>query len=124
MWLPLAILTGVAAASWAHWYVDLEGMADDPAPRALWIWIGLTGLAAGVAVGHASYHVVTDPRRDDSALVRFWEDILLVAVGWCCRVPGVHRTVAPSRMEGPHRGRPCRSVSARVEMSDGGPARR
>jgi S-formylglutathione hydrolase FrmB len=49
-WLPLALLIGVAVASWAHWYVDTEGMADDPAPRALWIWIGLTGLAAGVLV--------------------------------------------------------------------------
>jgi S-formylglutathione hydrolase FrmB len=50
LWVPLALLVGVAVASWAHWYVDHEGMADDPAPRALWIWIGLTGLAAAVLV--------------------------------------------------------------------------
>src|ERR1700687_502962 len=49
-WLPVALLIGVGAASWAHWYVDSAGLADDPAPRALWIWIGLIGLAAAVAV--------------------------------------------------------------------------
>ena len=48
LWLPLAVVAGVGAASGAHWYVDSEGLADDPAPRALWIWIGLTGLAVGV----------------------------------------------------------------------------
>jgi S-formylglutathione hydrolase FrmB len=55
LWMPLALLVGIAAASWAHWYIDMEGMADDPAPRALWIWIGLTGLAlAVVLVGWSS----------------------------------------------------------------------
>jgi S-formylglutathione hydrolase FrmB len=49
-WLPLALLIGVAVAVWARWYVGLEGLADDPAPQAVWIWIGLTGLAAGVVV--------------------------------------------------------------------------
>jgi S-formylglutathione hydrolase FrmB len=48
LWMPLALLVGVAVASWAHWYVDMEGMSDDPAPRALWIWIGLAGLALAV----------------------------------------------------------------------------
>jgi S-formylglutathione hydrolase FrmB len=48
VWMPLALLVGVGAASWAHWYVDMEGMTDDPAPRALWIWVGLTGLALAV----------------------------------------------------------------------------
>ena len=50
VWMPLALLVGVAAATWAHWYVDTEGMSDDPAPRALWIWVGLTGLALTVLV--------------------------------------------------------------------------
>jgi S-formylglutathione hydrolase FrmB len=50
LWLPLAVVVGIGAAAWAHWYVDAQGMADDPAPRALWIWIGLTGLAVGVVV--------------------------------------------------------------------------
>ena len=49
-WLPVAVLVGVVVAGWVHWYVDLEGLADDPAPSALWIWVGLTGLAATVLV--------------------------------------------------------------------------
>ncbi|MBV9514177.1 MAG: esterase family protein [Mycobacteriaceae bacterium] len=50
LWLPVALLVGIAAASWAHWYVDSQGIADDPAPRALWMWVGLTGLALAVLV--------------------------------------------------------------------------
>jgi S-formylglutathione hydrolase FrmB len=48
LWLPLAVIIGVAAAVWTHSYVDSAGLAGDPAPRVLWIWVGLTGLAAGV----------------------------------------------------------------------------
>jgi S-formylglutathione hydrolase FrmB len=52
VWLPLAALVGVAAAGWAHWYVNAEGMSDDPAPQALWVWVGLRGFAiAVVALG-------------------------------------------------------------------------
>jgi S-formylglutathione hydrolase FrmB len=50
VWLPLAVLAGVGAATWAHWYVDAQGMSDDPAPKGLWIWIGLTALAVVVFV--------------------------------------------------------------------------
>jgi S-formylglutathione hydrolase FrmB len=50
IWLPLGLLVGVALAAWAHWYVASDGLADDPAPRLLWIWIALTGLSAAVAV--------------------------------------------------------------------------
>jgi S-formylglutathione hydrolase FrmB len=48
VWLPITIALGAAAAAWAHWYIDSEGLSGDPAPRSLWIWIGLTGLAIGV----------------------------------------------------------------------------
>jgi S-formylglutathione hydrolase FrmB len=50
IWLPIAILIGVIAATWAHWYVDAQGMADDPAPPALWVWVGLSGLALTVSI--------------------------------------------------------------------------
>ena len=57
------LLVGVAAAGWTHWYVDSEGMSDDPAPRALWIWVGLTGFAvAVVALGWSGAQLVA-PRR-------------------------------------------------------------
>ncbi len=47
-WAPAAAILGVAAAVAAHWYVGSAGLAGDPPPPALWIWIGLGGLAAGV----------------------------------------------------------------------------
>ena len=46
VWLPVALVVGLAVAAWAHWYVDSQGMAGDPAPDSLWIWTGLTGFAA------------------------------------------------------------------------------
>lgn len=50
IWLPVAVVIGVAVAGWAHWWIDSQGMAGDPAPRSLMVWIGLTGLAIAVAV--------------------------------------------------------------------------
>lgn len=52
VWLPWGALVGTALAATAYWYIASAGMADDtnPAPRSLWIWIGLTGLAAGVLI--------------------------------------------------------------------------
>jgi S-formylglutathione hydrolase FrmB len=50
VWLPIAALLGVAVAGWAHWYVGSVGVAGDPAPRILWIWLAVTGLAAAVFV--------------------------------------------------------------------------
>ncbi|MDT7756840.1 MAG: hypothetical protein QOH27_2738, partial [Mycobacterium sp.] len=50
VWLPVSIVIGLAVAAWAHWFVDSQGMAGDPAPDSLWIWTGLTGFALGVAV--------------------------------------------------------------------------
>ncbi len=49
MWLPWAVLVGVSLAVTAYWYVASEGLAgDNPAPHSLWIWIALSGVAAGV----------------------------------------------------------------------------
>ncbi|HZQ33184.1 MAG TPA: alpha/beta hydrolase-fold protein [Mycobacterium sp.] len=50
VWLPLSILVGVATAAWARWYLDSQGLAGDPAPRSLSIWVGLTGVAVGVVI--------------------------------------------------------------------------
>ena len=47
LWLPLAALIGVAAAVGVHWFISAGGLAGDPAPRQLWVWTALTGLAAG-----------------------------------------------------------------------------
>ncbi|MGE5695473.1 MAG: alpha/beta hydrolase [Candidatus Sericytochromatia bacterium] len=50
VWLPIAVLVGVATATSVRWYVNAQGLAGDPAPRSLLIWVGLTGLAVGVVV--------------------------------------------------------------------------
>jgi S-formylglutathione hydrolase FrmB len=50
LWLPLTVLVAVVFEVWAHSYVGSVGVAGDPAPRALWGWIVLTGLAVGVLV--------------------------------------------------------------------------
>jgi S-formylglutathione hydrolase FrmB len=52
VWLPWATLMGVALAVAAYRYITSEGMSDqtNPAPYSLWIWIGLSGVAAGVLI--------------------------------------------------------------------------
>ncbi len=47
-WLPWALIVGAASAASAYWYVASQGWSDNPAPHALWIWVGLTGFAAAV----------------------------------------------------------------------------
>lgn len=49
-WLPWAVLVGAALSASAYWYVASQGLSDNPAPHALWIWVGLTGFAAAVLV--------------------------------------------------------------------------
>jgi S-formylglutathione hydrolase FrmB len=49
-WLPVALVVGVALIGAAYWFITYEDLAGDPAPLLLWLWIGLTGLAAVVAV--------------------------------------------------------------------------
>ncbi len=50
VWLPVAVVVGLILAAWTHWYIDSQGLAGDPAPSSLWIWVGLTGVALAVAV--------------------------------------------------------------------------
>jgi S-formylglutathione hydrolase FrmB len=52
VWLPWAVLVGVALAVAAYWYIASQGLGDDnnPAPYALWIWIGLSGAATAVLI--------------------------------------------------------------------------
>jgi S-formylglutathione hydrolase FrmB len=50
MWLTWAALAGIAVTAGTYWYVASEGLAGNPAPGGLWVWIGLTGTAAGVLV--------------------------------------------------------------------------
>ncbi|MDP9165506.1 MAG: alpha/beta hydrolase-fold protein, partial [Actinomycetota bacterium] len=50
LWLPLAVVVGAATAAASYWYVTSQGVADDPAPNLLWVWIAVTGVAAVVLV--------------------------------------------------------------------------
>ena len=48
--LPAAALFGVAAIGITYWNIASNGLSGEPAPKALWTWVGVTGLAIGVAV--------------------------------------------------------------------------
>jgi len=52
LWLPWAVLIGAGLAAASYWYIASQGLSDDnnPAPYWLWIWIGLTGVAAAVLI--------------------------------------------------------------------------
>ena len=50
VWLPVAVAAGGALAAVAHWYISSQGMAGDPAPKVLWAWLVVTGIAAVVLV--------------------------------------------------------------------------
>jgi S-formylglutathione hydrolase FrmB len=48
--VPVALVAGVALTAALFWFIKDQGLADDPAPVGLWVWITLTGLAAMVVV--------------------------------------------------------------------------
>lgn len=48
LWLPVAAAVGIAVTCWAYWQIADDGLAGEPAPRTLWMWIALTGVAAAV----------------------------------------------------------------------------
>ena len=48
--LPVAVLLGLGLAWLVYWIIASNGLSGEPAPQQLWVWVALTGLAAGVAV--------------------------------------------------------------------------
>ena len=40
LWLPTAAVVGGAGARTGAWRLAADGLTNDPAPRALWIWTG------------------------------------------------------------------------------------
>ncbi len=50
LWLPLATVVGGAAAGGAHWSIAAAGLNTGPAPRALYVWIALAGMATAVLI--------------------------------------------------------------------------
>jgi S-formylglutathione hydrolase FrmB len=69
--LPLAAVVGTGVAAVAHWYLDSLGVAGDPAPRRLWLWLAASGAAfVAVVLGWAG--------------ARWWRrTVLLTAVPLC-----------------------------------------
>ena len=47
---PLLLALAVTAAVGAHWAFTTLGMASEPAPFALWAWVGSCVLALGIVV--------------------------------------------------------------------------
>jgi S-formylglutathione hydrolase FrmB len=45
LWIPVSAVSGLALAAAGYLFIATAGIAADPAPVALWGWIGLTGLA-------------------------------------------------------------------------------
>jgi S-formylglutathione hydrolase FrmB len=66
IWVPWAAMRGVALALAAYWFIASEGLADSPAPHALWVWMALTGVAAAVLI--AGWRSARWWRRGASAL--------------------------------------------------------
>lgn len=50
LFVPMALLFGIAVAASVYWYIGYQGLASDPAPLTLWLWITLSGLALVVVV--------------------------------------------------------------------------
>jgi len=46
--LPAALVAAAVVTALSHWYIASIGVAGDPAPALLWLWIAMSGLAAAV----------------------------------------------------------------------------
>ncbi len=52
LWVPISVALGVAGALAARMYMNAQGLASDPAPLKLWIWIAVfIGAVAIAALG-------------------------------------------------------------------------
>ncbi len=48
--LPGGLVAAAAVTALSYWYITSLGVAGDPAPTSLWLWIALSGLAAAVVL--------------------------------------------------------------------------
>jgi len=49
-WLPVTWAFGAVFVGLAHWYITSIGVAGDPAPGSLWVWLMATGIAVAVSI--------------------------------------------------------------------------
>jgi S-formylglutathione hydrolase FrmB len=45
---PVALGVAVVVTALSHWYITSLGVAGDPAPASLWLWIAMSGVAVAV----------------------------------------------------------------------------
>lgn len=50
MWVPLSVVVGALTATLAYWYFSTLGIASEPAPWQMWLWVALVGVATAVAI--------------------------------------------------------------------------
>ncbi|WKG01143.1 alpha/beta hydrolase family protein [Mycolicibacterium sp. HK-90] len=50
IWLPFAAVVGGILVAGTNWYIESEGLAGNPPPRSLWVWIAMTGVAVVVLI--------------------------------------------------------------------------
>ena len=50
LWLPVAAGAGAVLATVSWWFISSQGLADDPAPKVLWAWLVVTGIAIVVLI--------------------------------------------------------------------------
>jgi len=48
--LPAALIAAAAVTGLSYWYIGSIGLAGEPAPASLWLWIAMSGLAAAVVL--------------------------------------------------------------------------
>jgi S-formylglutathione hydrolase FrmB len=121
LWLPITLAAGVALAVWAHWLIGSTGVAGDPAPWALWFWIGLSGSSAAlVAVG---WRRVRWGRRAVSVLAvpLCVLSASLMLNGWVGYFPTVH-TLWTQLTEGPLANQTDRTTVTAMQLAGVVPA--
>jgi S-formylglutathione hydrolase FrmB len=50
LWVPVSVAVGVAGTLGARTYMNSQGLASNPAPFLLWVWIAVFGAAIAIAV--------------------------------------------------------------------------
>lgn len=66
-WVPALTVLGIAAALLVRRYVQVNGLAGDPAPAGLWVWTGLA--AAALPLVMVGWRGLSWPRRGGLVLV-------------------------------------------------------
>jgi S-formylglutathione hydrolase FrmB len=66
IWLPVAAITGAAAAAAVYWFIEYQGWSQDAPPVIFWVWI--VGFGAAVIVLIAGWRGAGWPRRSAALL--------------------------------------------------------